>query len=85
MTLLPLACRVVSRCAFLSPVKGGGGTGAAPPTGQHAGQQDHVKAIKEWPLHEHVIDGKLHKYNMFTAINLDNYPWELCVWPYAAH
>ena len=44
MTLLPLACRVVSRCAFLSPVKGGGGTGAAPPTGQHAGQQDHVKA-----------------------------------------
>ena len=23
---------------------------------------------KEWTLHEHVIDGKLHKYNMFTAI-----------------
>ena len=40
---------------------------------------------KEWTLHEHVIDGKLHKYNMFTAINLDNYPWELCVWTYAAH
>ena len=29
---------------------------------------------KEWTLHEHVIDRKLHKYNMFTAINLDNYP-----------
>ena len=25
---------------------------------------------KEWTLHEHVTDGKLHKYNMFTAINL---------------
>ena len=36
-------------------------------------------------LHEHVIDGKLHQYNMFTAINLDNYPWELCVCTYAAH
>ena len=40
---------------------------------------------KEWTLHEHVIDGKLHKYNMFTANNLDNIPWELCVWTSAAH
>ena len=37
---------------------------------------------KEWTLHEHVIDGKSHKY---TAINLDNYPWQLCVWTSAAH
>ena len=34
---------------------------------------------KDWTLHEHEIDGKLHKYNMFTGVNLDNYPRELCV------
>ena len=69
--LLPVACRVVSRCALPSPVKGRGGTGAAPLTGQHAGQQDHVKEGMD-TIHEHVVDGKLHKNNMFTAINVDD-------------
>ena len=41
-------------------------------------------------IHEHEIDVKVHKYNMFTAINIDNYPRklcvdlrQLCVWTYA--
>ena len=42
--LLSLACWVVLRCTLVSPVKEGGGTGVAPPKGQHAGQQNHVKA-----------------------------------------
>ena len=48
-------------------MKGGGGTGAAPPTGQHmhVGQQDHVKAKNGYYMN--IIDGKSHKYYLSSV------------------
>ena len=44
-------------------MKKGGGTGAAPPTGQHAGQQDHVKARNR--------HGRIHNNNiLYVCIHI---------------